>query len=393
MSKRIILIFSLVVVMFLSCHLLLAVEVRQEGNIVIPDRISCTIKIDGDLSEEAWNNTALSETFITFDPNFGEKLELDTKVWMVYDSQNLYFAFKCHDTEPDKIKTSISKRDSNSRDDWVGVILDATGNRQSSYEFYVNPNGMQDDGSTSAVTGWLLDIARDFVWESAAKITDEGYQVEICVPLESIRYKSGKEVKMGVVLMRNISRLGKMGSWPEIKVGGTQFGVMANVIYKDLQKSLKLEVLPNITYSRDVERESGGSWGDSDTTGNFGASFKYGISSSITTEATFNPDFSQVESDAFQVEVNRRYPIFFNEKRPFFMEGMDVFTMGLIPPGLAILPVAVHTRRIVDPDWAAKFSGTAGKLNFAVLAANDNAPGQAFGGGAVNPHQGKQAFC
>jgi hypothetical protein len=368
-----------------------AIVLLENGKVIIPDESAESIKIDGILNENIWGLPPISEEFITFLPVFGEKLEQKTKIWMAYDNKNLYFAFKCYDSEPNKIKTSITKRDTTGRDDWMGVIIDTLGNRQTSYEFYINPDGIQEDGLTSAVNGWSYDNSPDFVWESAGKIVDDGYQVETCIPLESIRFKSGKgkEVKMGIIFMRNISRLGKMGAWPGIEAGQTQFNAMAEVIYKRFKKGLRLEVLPNVVYSRNVERENGGDWGDSDTSTNIGASIKYGITSAITSEATINPDFSQVESDAFQVLVNQRYPVFYSEKRPFFMEGMDVLDFGLISQGMMVS--AVHTRRIIDPGWAAKLSGTSGKMAFNLLVSNDNAPGLAWEG-EVNPHEGENAF-
>ncbi len=385
--KRIKFVFSIFGFIFISINFVQAVELLQNEEIIIPDRTSEVIKIDGDLDEKVWSNAPISKEFLTYFPVYGEKLGQKTKIWMVYDSQNLYFGFKCYDIEPNKIKTSISKRDNIGRDDWVGVLIDTMGTKQTSYEFYVNPSGIQADYLNSGVGG--VDGAPDFVWQSAGKITGEGYQVEISIPLESIRYKSGKEVKMGILFTRNISRLGTAGAWPEIKAGQTDLNCMAAAIYKDLKYRLKLEVLPNFTYSRDVERVSADAWGESDISKNIGAAFKYGITSSTTTEATINPDFSQVESDAFQVEVNRRYPIFYTEKRPFFMEGRDVFDFGLISQGM--MTYAVHTRRIVDPGWAAKLSGTSGKMVYAILAANDRSPGQAWQGD-TNPNEGKDAF-
>jgi hypothetical protein len=389
MSNQIKFVFTMIGIIVFTFHIAQAVELLRDGKIIIPTRTSEAIKIDGDLSENVWNHSAISEEFITINPVFGEILDHKTTIRMAYDRQKLYFALKCFDTEPNMIKTSISKRDTISRDDWVGVIIDAMGNRQTSYEFYVNPSGIQEDALTSSVNGWSYDSSPDFVWESAGKIVADGYQVEICIPLESIRFKSGEEVKMGINFMRYISRLGKAGAWPEIKAGQTQFNAMATVIYRDFKKKLKLEILPNVVYSRNVERENADSWGESDISQNIGASLKYGITSAITAEATINPDFSQVESDAFQAEVNQRYPIFYSEKRPFFMEGTDVFDFGLISQGMMIS--AVHSRRIVDPGWAAKLSGTSGKMAFSLLAANDNAPGQPRTE-AVNPHEGENAL-
>ena len=386
MSKRIKLAPGIIGCLFLSINFVWAVELLDNGKIIIPDKTSEVIKIDADLSEKVWSNSPISKKFMTLFPVNGEVLGQETVVWTAYDSQNLYFAFKCCDTEPGKIKTRISKRDNTSRDDWIGVLIDAMGNKQTGYEFYVNPSGIQSDFLNSAVSG--VDKSPDFVWESAGKITGDGYQVEIRIPLESIRFKSGKEVKMGIIFVRNISRIGAVGAWPEIKPGQTDFNFMATIIYRDLEKRLKLEVLPNFTYSRNDERENPGSW-NRDIDKNIGVDFKYGVTSAVTAEATINPDFSQVESDAFQVEVNRRYPVFYNEKRPFFMEGMNVFDFGLISEGMMIS--AVHTRRIVDPDWAAKLTGTSGKIVYAVLAANDQSPGQPWQD-EINPNEGKDAF-
>jgi len=366
-----------------------AVEDSQKELTIIPERVTEIIKVDGNFTEEIWSKSPVSGEFLTFSPVYGETLGQRTAVWMAYNDKNLYFALKCYDSEPDGIKTSISKRDNIVTDDWIGVIIDTMGNHQSSCEFYVNPNGIQEDGIASAVTKGNVDISPDFVWESAGKITGDGYQIEISIPLESIRFKGGSEVKMGIMFMRNINRLGKMGSWPEIKVGQTQFNHMAKVIYKNLTKGLNLEILPNFTYNMTRERQNNPDWQDSDISKNIGASLKYGITSSITTEATFNPDFSQVESDAFQVEVNQRYPIFYSEKRPFFMEGMNAFDFGLVSMGM--MTSAVHTRQIIDPGWSAKISGTSGKMLYAVLVANDEAPGHPWEKNQ-NPYEGKDAF-
>jgi hypothetical protein len=377
-------------VLFLSINIVRAVELRQlpGEKIITPDQTSETIKIDGELSESIWANAPISEEFITYNPLYGQALEHKTKLWLAYDSQNLYFAFKCYDPEPDKIKTAITQRDNILNDDWVGVLIDSMGNKQSSYEFYVNPSGIQGDYLNYGISV-EPDIAPDFIWESAGKITGEGYNIEIRIPLETLRFKSGEEVHMGVLFLRNITRFGIAGTWPETEPGQTDFNFMATAVYRGLKGKLNLQVLPNFTYSRDVERESADEWGKSDTSKNIGAAIKYGITSATTVEATVNPDFSQVESDAFQAEVNRRYPIFYSEKRPFFMEGMDQFDFGTIFQGQMIS--TVHTRRIVDPGWAAKLSGSAGKMNFAFLTANDRAPGRAWEGD-INPDEGRDVF-
>jgi hypothetical protein len=361
----------LLLFMFLVVELVLGVELQEQT--IIPDRAASPITIDGVLDEEVWKQPSIEKEFKTFSPNYGEVFPQQTKVWAAYDAKNLYFAFKCYDNEPQKIKTSISQRDKIFRDDYIAVLLDAMGNTQSGYEFYINPSGIQLDTLNSAVSG--VDMAPDFVWDSAGKLVAEGYQVEIRIPLESIRFKNSKQVKMRVLFFRQVSRSGVLGAWPAIKPGQTELSFTTPIVYQGLESPLKLEVLPNFTYNLDRQQESAGSW-DDDASKNIGIGLKYGITSAITAEATLNPDFSQVESDTFQVEVNQRYPVFYSEKRPFFMEGMDVFDFGIISDGMMIS--AVHTRHIVDPFWALKLSGAEGKMSFALLAANDRASGRIF---------------
>ena len=360
-------------------------QIEKEGEILYPLAVTSTPLIDGVLDDDIWKNPPLEKDFITYDPLYGEVLPQKTLVLMGYDSDNLYFAFKCCDSEPQKIKTSITKRDNIFNDDWVGLSLDALGNRQSSYELYVNPNGIQGDILKTVVSG--TDLSFDFVWESAGKLTDEGYQVEICVPLRSIRFKSGREVKMRILFLRKISRLGMKGSLPDLPPGQGVFNSYADVVYKNLKKSLNLEILPSATFSRNNERINPDEWGKSEKTEDIGIGLKYGITSSLTADVTVNPDFSQVESDAFQVEVNQRYPIFYSEKRPFFMEGMDIFDFF----SLIHLVKAVHTRRIVNPLWGAKLAGTAGKTSFGILSAGDELA-DFTGDSGAGPQEGENAY-
>ncbi len=339
---------------------------------IIAQKVEAPIKIDGSLKEAAWQHPPLSVKFVSFSPMFGKTMDLATDIWIAYSGETLYFAFKCHDDRPGEIKTSIAKRDNNGMDDWIGVILDPMDNRQSSVELYVNPSGCQADGVTSAVNGWAFSYAPDWVWESAGRIDPEGYTVEIALPLDSLRFKSGEQVRMGIMFMREFHRLGAMGAWPEIKPGESEFNAMIPVEYRGLRKELTIEVLPNFTLGRNTARAGAGAWGDGETDTRLGVSLKYGVTSSVTAEATIRPDFSQVESDAYQVEVNQRYPVFYVEKRPFFMEGMDSFGFGLVSNPM--MSAAVYTRNIADPEWAAKVSGTAGRTLFAVLAADESLP-------------------
>lgn len=340
-------------------------------------RIEAAVRVDGVLDEEVWQRQPISPEFVTFHPMYDRPLGAATDIRAAYSDTHLYFAFRCHDEQPERIKTSIARHDNSSGDDWIGVVLDPLDNRQSSVEFYVNPSGCQTDGLTSAVDGADFDPSPDYVWESAGRIVGDGYVVEMAIPLESLRYKSGERVRMGIIFMRHVTRLGAMGAWPELKAGESQFNAMTAIEYRDLRKGLMLEVLPNFTLNSDSERVSDREW-QGGTDASLGVSLKYGVTSSITAEATIRPDFSQVESDAFQVEVNQRYPVFYVEKRPFFMEGTNAIDFGLVSGGM--MSAAVYSRNIADPLWAAKVSGTAGRSLFAVLAADERLPAAAAGG-------------
>lgn len=375
------------------------VQTTTETQQIIADRLPDNEKIviDGNLDESPWQLTPIRETFKTLTPVFGQDYTDQTLVWAAYDPSGLYFAFRCHEKKPDKLKTSVTQRDKIGTDDMVAVLLDSIGSRQSSYEFYVNPSGIQMDASNSSVSS--SDFTPDFIWESAAKLSTDGYQVEIRIPLETIRYRLDKHnnAHMRVMFVRQVSYEGVLASWPAIVPGQTDLNCMVPLLVQDLKKTgHKLELLPNFTSSRTSDRIGDGEWArDTDT--DYGIGIKYGITSAITGEATINPDFSQVESDVFQVETNQRYPLFYSEKRPFFMESQEVmdFTIvhdtmaSVLERGMMISPI--HTRRIVDPEWAVKLSGATGKFNFALLSANDRSPGREWGD-EVNPFAGKSAL-
>jgi hypothetical protein len=348
-----------------------------------PARAATPPAIDGLLDDAAWQAPPLAlSDWLTYNPLNGEKIPQHTEVRVAYDDRYLYFAFHCVDPEPNKVKTTISRRDNMWGDDWVGLSLDSVGNGQSSYDMFVNPSGVQGDILTTASAG--ENSAPDWVWESAGRRTDQGYDVELRLPLTSIRFKSGTDVKMGILFWRRVSRLGMSTSWPEVPAGRSFLERHATLVLHDLKRPLTLEIAPSGTYSRREVRDTPQGFGPADSEPDAGLSVKYGVTSWATLEGTINPDFSQVESDAFQVEVNQRFPLFFSEKRPFFMEGMGSLELAGVG-GDAVMRTAVHTRRIVDPFWGVKTTGTAGRMGFGILAAGDQAPGRQVLGEAPNP--------
>lgn len=328
-------------------------------------------KLDGVLDDQVWSTAALpAEDWVSYNPLRGEPEQQRTRVWVAFDQEALYFAFRCYDADPGRIRSTITRRDNSWNDDWVAVSLDSTRAGQVAYHMFVNPAGIQMD---ALQTSSGEDTAPDWTWQSAGRIDDEGYVVEIRVPLESIRFKGGDDVRMNVLFMRRNSRMGISWAWPEIRPGQWVFESHVPLVFGRLQQPRLLEVIPSATMSANQSRGSSGSWNDTSSKGDLGASVKYGITSTITLDGTVNPDFSQVESDAFQVEVNQRFPTFFSEKRPFFMEGMGLLNLAGTG-GDSTMRTAVHTRRIVEPSGGVKLTGTAGQQTFAVLSAADQSP-------------------
>ncbi|RPI52264.1 MAG: hypothetical protein EHM55_16945 [Acidobacteria bacterium] len=328
--------------------------------------------LDGRLDDEVWSHEPLPlDGWMSYNPMRGEGAAERTYVWIAYDDAAIYFAFRCLDTQPERIRTNISRRDNAFSDDWVGLSLDSSRAGQLAYHLFVNPSGIQMDALQSGSNG--EDFAPDWVWQSAGHVGPDGWSAEIRVPLENIRFRSGSDVRMGVLFWRRLSRTGVSTSWPEMPPGKWVFDANAPVVFDRLQSRRLLEVIPSSTFSSHQARRDASFWNRTRAQGDFGVSVKYGVTSAVTLDATVNPDFSQVESDAFEVEVNQRFPIFFSEKRPFFMEGLGLFNLAGTN-GDATMRTAVHTRRIIDPSAGLKLTGAAGRHTFGVLSSADVSP-------------------
>lgn len=318
--------------------------------------------IDGKLDDPAWKIAPSVGGFKTFIPYFGREVKEQTVVYMLYDAENLYFAFDCYDPEPHKIKTSLAERDKMRADDWICVNLDSFNDQQALYCLYVNPNGIQGDSKFAAGTE---DMSVDAVWYSAGAMKDSGYTIEMRVPLKSIRYPDKNPTTMSVLFERYVSRSTEHSGYPHLspEKGYAFLTQMIPMVYEDLQHYTLFELLPAVTYSH-RSANSQGVLGTTEKRGDLSLTTKYGITSDLILDATYNPDFSQVESDAGQVDVNLRSQLFLAEKRPFFLEGQEIFTMASSDNSqLDPLISVVHTRTIVDPLAGFKLSGKLGEGN------------------------------
>ncbi len=328
--------------------------------------------IDGDLSDGVWSQAPSVSGFVTFIPDFGKPQEQKTIVSMAYDAENIYFAFRCYD-DPALVKTSVAARDQIRPDDWVCINLDTFGDHQGLYALYVNPHGIQSD---SRFAGGSEDFSADLVWYSAGMVTDDGYQVEIQIPLQSIRYANTDTVVMKVFFERHISRTSEHGSYPELdpNKGYAFLTQMAPIEFVGLRHFTLFEILPAVVFNEQREHRDG-SFGVSDVRREASLTAKYGITSDLILDGTYNPDFSQVEADAGQVDVNLRTNLFFAEKRPFFLEGREYFAIAGTG-GPSPVRQLVHTRTIVDPVVGVKVSGKAGASNvLSAVYADDDVQG------------------
>ncbi len=324
-----------------------------------PLRTSVAPVIDGSLDDHVWQDAPWVSGFKTFIPDFGKEMPESTHVLTAYDSENLYFAFRCFDPDPSTIKAEITSRDNIRPNDWVCINLDSFNDQQSLYGFYVNPLGIQAD-SRFAAGG--EDHSVDYIWYSAGKVNNDGYTIEIQIPLKSIRYADKNPVEMGVIFERRVARRSEQATSPPLdpKRGYAFLTQMKPIQYHDLEYYTLFELLPAATYGQRYSAQSGKLSRENER-GDLSLTAKYGITSDLILDATYNPDFSQIEADAGQVDVNLRAGLFFAEKRPFFLEGNEIFNIaGAGAFGANPLQAAVHTRTIINPLLGLKLSGKLG---------------------------------
>jgi hypothetical protein len=352
----------------------LSTRAASTGGALRPLRADKPPVIDGKLDDAIWQTVQPLTGFKTYAPDYGKDMSEQTEAYVAYDSENLYFAFRCYDNEPDKIKAAITSRDNNRSDDWVCINLDSFNDQQALYCFYSNPFGIQSD---SRFVRGNEDLAFDAVWYSAGRIDEKGYTIEMQIPLKSIRYSDQDPVEMAVVFERRISRRSEQGTYPPLSPERAMAFLTQTMPmeFRGLKHYTLLELLPAWTYSQKYNADQG-NLAINERKGDGSLTAKYGITSDLIFDGTYNPDFSQVEADAGQVDVNLRYNLFYPEKRPFFLEGRENFTVGATAAS-ALDPVQsiVHTRTIVNPLTGIKLTGQVSKGNrIATIYAMDELP-------------------
>jgi hypothetical protein len=329
-------------------------------------RATGPIHLDGSLDDPGWVDAARTTTFTEFIPDQNIAPTVGNMAMVTYDDHNLYVALVACD-DPGRLRSTFTDRDKNAGDDIFGVFLDTYGNGAWAYELFANPLGIQADWRR--VSGQGKDITFDVVYHTAAKITDYGYQIEMSVPFASLRFPDRPEQKWGLTFLRHHPRASEEEfSWAALDLGDPcllcQMGTLTGI--RGVHPGGALELLPAAVGSdasalRNPDDPGSGLQGDG-LKGSLSLGAKYAFATGVTAEATINPDFSQVESDAAQIDANTTFALFFSEKRPFFQEGSDLFQTPIR---------AIYTRTVNDPQAAAKFTVRSGRSSLAYLAARD----------------------
>ncbi|REJ79226.1 MAG: hypothetical protein DWQ47_00330 [Acidobacteria bacterium] len=327
--------------------------------------------IDGRLDEEVWKNAATFKDFIQTEPGDLVPPSRETIAYMGYDSKHLYIGYFCFD-EPEKIRATVAKRDAVGGEDYVGVFLDTFNDQRRAYILQFNPLGIQADG-IKTVGDFRSDFSVDIVMESKGVILENGWSVEVKIPFKSLRYEAGEGKFWGVDFWRRIDRLNReIDGWMPMRRGVSelqQLGKITGLTQIDSERTI--EIVPSATISQagtrvaDKSSPFGSVFDNGGIKADFGVSIKFQATPNLTFDLAINPDFAEVEADAPVVRANQRFPIFFPEKRPFFLEGRDIFNSPL---------QVVNTRNIADPDVAAKVTGKRGKTTFGLMAAADRFP-------------------
>jgi len=331
--------------------------------------------IDGRLDDPIWETAARFDAFKTFKPDYGKEPSQRTEALLAYDPDNFYFAFRCNDTEPVKIKSSVCKRDAMGQDDLVGVILDTFNDSQSGFTFMLNPLGIQGDGIMNVQGN--VDDSHDMVWYSKGLIDDTGWTVEARVPLQSIRFPDKKALTMRILFFRFLTRTSEQASFPPLDPGNSSIISQAQSIrVSGLKYKRVVEILPAFTYGARYGADAGKLVRDEENK-DISLTGKVGLTSDMTMDGAVNPDFSQVEADAGQVDINLRYALYYQEKRPFFLEGQDLWRFGGEMED-APLSAVVYTRTIIDPTYGFRLTGKLSRRDtIAAIYAKDRLPGDA----------------
>ncbi|HYR30431.1 MAG TPA: DUF5916 domain-containing protein [Gemmatimonadales bacterium] len=354
----------------------------RQLDVAIPRR-DTTVAIDGRLDEPVWQQAALLDGFSQYRPVDGRPAEDSTQVLVWYSGDAVYFGIRAYEGHGRVVRATLADRDNIDADDRVQLLLDTYDDHRRAWLFAVNPLGIQEDGVWSdgveASAGGpqaggrfdaTIDLNPDYVYQSRGRVTDWGYEVEIRIPFKSLRYQSADPQHWGFQVVRVIQHSGYEDTWtPAVRANASfliQSGRFSGLT--QMHRGLVMDATPEVTAK--VNGAPGASKyvykGGTDV----GGTLRWGVTENLSLSATANPDFSQVEADVGQVTANQRFPLFFPEKRPFFLEGLEQYDT---PNRL------IYTRRMTQPLAGVKLTGKVGTTNIAYLGSVDDRSESATG--------------
>jgi hypothetical protein len=335
-------------------------------------RAASAVKVDGVLNEEAWASATVIPLPFEWQPGDNIPAPVKTECLVTYDLHNFYVAFRCFDPEPRKIRAHLMDRDDTDKlilDDHISIMIDSFNDERRGFQFRANPLGVEADANFSESEGYE-DFSWDAIWNVAGKITDWGYALEMAIPLNQLRFKktAGPQT-WGFSAERSWPRDARHRLTSHVRSRSVaciicQFNKLTG--FEGITPSQNIELNPTLTGMRtdamDLAEFPDGALQKGDGKLDPGLTAKWGITPNLILNAAANPDFSQVEADVAQLEVNRRFALFYPEKRLFFLEGADFF----------LTPIqAVFTRTVADPGWGAKMTGKIGRTAVGFFTAED----------------------
>lgn len=328
------------------------------------------ITVDGILNERAWSEATVFKLLYEWLPGDNVPPPVDTDCLVTFNRDNFYIAFRCYDPEPSKIRAHLMDRDAIDtfiQDDHISVMVDTFNDERRAFQFRVNPFGVQADANFSESEGYE-DFSWDAIWSSAGKIEEWGYAIEIAIPFNQLRFPRTSEIQTwGIDCERSFPRNVRHRILSHRRDRNVQCLLcQLNKLtgFQGISPGLNLEIDPTLTANRTDERKDfpAGPLEAGKANVEPGITARWGITPNLILNATANPDFSHVEADVAQLEVNTRFALKYPEKRPFFLEGADFF---LTPFD------AVFTRTVADPTGGIKLTGKVGRNAFGFFGASD----------------------
>lgn len=341
-----------------------------------------SVEIDGVLDEPVWKSVPLLTGFSLYSPTDGRPSPDSTEVRVWYSARAIHFGIRAFEPHG-AVRATLAERDRLWSEDVVEIQLDPFLENRRAFVFIVNPLGVQADGikaeggsggGPGMGFGGGNDLSADFVWQSHGRLTDFGYEVEVRIPFNSLRYPSGSAQRWGLQFVRRTQHNGYESTWTPTSRGQTSFIAQQGFIHgmSGLERSVDIVLNPELTNTTmgapaPAGSKPGDTWRYSNTP-RVGGNVRVGLGSNFVLNGTVRPDFSQVEADATQIADDQRFALFYPERRQFFVEGSDAFS---------VQNMLIYTRRIVEPDAALKLTGRLGRSNLAVLSAYDRPPEEA----------------